>query len=445
MIKTNLDKRRKRTGLLGFILTLIVASAMSAQELPKNLKLAGVEYQGLSHLTPGDITALSGLNIGQSVTASDLQNAASQLSFLGYFKSVRFEYRYQGAQLTVTYHVEEKADLVDCLFDNFVGLNENELLGVIQRKIPSFRGKAPLSGTILKTLSEILAKYLSHDGIAYQVSSTPLLGSSAEPKSFIVFSITEPQTPVCKVTFEGDSADMIPELEAVARKLIKSPYSRSQIDVFKKLQIIPLMRRNGYWNSDIKSIASERMNTPDCVNGALAKISFSFGEKYYWGGVSWSGNAIKTTSDLDLLLGMKSGDIAGQEKIETGMIQVSSSYLKNGYADYRLVSADPILDKNSRRIDYKVQIKEGKQYRMGRFARATNADASLPFEKLSKQWRLKTGEIFDALYLDEFIEKYFKPWLQAYAPDSRLALGAFPDKTETNSMNVLLFLLPPER
>jgi outer membrane protein assembly factor BamA len=127
----------------------ILSLAVSAQDFPKNVILAKVDYQGLNLFTPDEMTPMADLKIGRPVTLPDIENAAEQLSYLGYFKSVRFEYRYHGTQRTLTFQVEEDSRFVDCFFDNFVGFNDGELLEAIQKKLPSFKGKVPLKGNIL--------------------------------------------------------------------------------------------------------------------------------------------------------------------------------------------------------------------------------------------------------------------------------------------------------
>jgi outer membrane protein assembly factor BamA len=137
---------------------------------------------------------------------------------------------------------------------------------------------------------------------------------------------------------------------------------------------------------------------------------------------------------------MKSGEIAGRERIEAGLMNVSAGYLKYGFIEYRLLSASPVINEQNLNVDYRVEISEGKQYRMDRFLGSYTAGLSLPFGKLSKQWRLKAGELFDDLYFDEFKEKCFKPWRQTYAPDIELSLMRIPDRAKM-TVSIKAFLL----
>jgi hypothetical protein len=82
---------------------------------------------------------------------------------------------------------------------------------------------------------------------------------------------------------------------------------------------------------------------------------------------------------------------------------------------------------------------ERNQYRMGKFISSPLFN-NLPFDALSKQWKLKAGDIFDELYFNEFKEQSFKPWSQTYARNLNLTLNI----AKTNGIaNVILSASPP--
>ena len=424
---------------------LIFALPASTQDFPRNMTLVKVDYQGLSLFTPDEMTAMSGLKIGRPIILPDIEKATELLSYLGYFKSVRFEYRYHGTQLTIHFLIEEDNKFIDCFFDNFIGLSDAQLLDAIRRKIPSFSGKVPIRGSIHKIISSVLEDFMNQNGNSCHVTSYPLLGQQPQITQYIVFSIDTPKPPICKISFEGDSEELLPGLEKAAQQLMKTPYSRLQISAFDQATLTPLMRKYGYWKFNISGVASEKMDAPDCTGGALAKISFKSGGKYSWGGIRWVGNRDIATSELDLWLGMKNGESASLEKIENGFMQVSAFYNKRGYVDYMLIQAKPLVDDNALTVEYQAQIREGLQFRMGKFINGLGRGSALPFQKLSRQWKLKSGQLFDSFYFDEFKEKCFKPWHENYAPNVDLLLTKVPDKIYNAVLNVVLFAKPSTR
>jgi outer membrane protein insertion porin family len=427
-----------------FILSLLIISSLCAPaQNISNLKftLANVEYKGLSLFTPGEINSIIDFKIGNSITFSDLEKALSTLHEWGYFKSAHYEYKYSGVRLSVVFTMEEISNLADCAFDNFVGFTDKELLEEIQKKIPSFKGKVPSTGAVLQNISTILENSLNRSGNTYRIKFTPFFDASSTtaPRLISFFIENNKASAICKATTEIDASELSPILEKTASKLIHTPYSKSQIKIFSKLNIAPTARNYGYWNLDISNITSEKTSFPDCPSGVTVKIFFRSGGVYSLGSIYWSGNAAVTASELDLLLGVKRGDIASQEKIEAGLIKAGSAYLKNGFLDYYFPQVQSTMDEWNRRVNYRVSIMERNQYRMGTFISSPLFN-NLPFDALSKQWKLKAGDIFDELYFNEFKEQSFKPWSQTYARNLNLTLNI----AKTNGIaNVILSASPP--
>jgi outer membrane protein assembly factor BamA len=422
-----------------FFLPATIPTSAPAQQIPKSVALAKVEYQGLTLFTPAEINAVAGLKIGQHIDSSDLDNAAKILTYWGYFRTVQYNYRHNGTQMTLAFQVGENSKLSDCIFDNFVGFSDQELMSAIQKELPSFKGIVPESGTVLQDIAKSLEKYISRKEIRKSVSASAVYDSSRKGQT-IVFSIDNFKPPMCIIDFDGEDKEILSLLEQASLKLINTPYSRWRINSYSRQDLSAFLQKHGYWKFGVLSIAADKMNAPDCAEGSRVKVNFASGGKYTWSGATWSGNSIKSASELNSLMGINPGDVAGRQAIEAGMMNIASAYLKNGYLDYRLLGAQPGINGYSHQINYQVEIKEGGQYRMGAFFPFHVPGLSLPVDKLVRQWQLKRGDIFDAVYFEEFKEKYFKPWCKAYAPNAGLMLSYVANR---NTMNADIFVAPP--
>ena len=63
----------------------------------------------------------------------------------------------------------------------------------------------------------------------------------------------------------------------------------------------------------------------------------------------------------------------------------------------------PLYDDANRKVRFQVQIAEGQQFHMAAFS--TEGFSSALAERLQSRWKLKTGEVFDASYLSDFLKK----------------------------------------
>ena len=70
-------------------------------------------------------------------------------------------------------------------------------------------------------------------------------------------------------------------------------------------------------------------------------IDLEEGKKYYISDISWVGNTLYNTADLNYLLGMKPGDVYNQKLLEKRLMSdddaVSNAYMDRGYLFYQLV------------------------------------------------------------------------------------------------------------
>lgn len=92
-------------------------------------------------------------------------------------------------------------------------------------------------------------------------------------------------------------------------------------------------------------------------------IDLEEGKKYYISDISWVGNTVFNTADLDYLLGMKPGDVYNQKELEkrlnTDEDAVSSAYMDRGYLFYQLVPIEKNIHGDS--IDLELRMFEDRR------------------------------------------------------------------------------------
>lgn len=129
-----------------------------------------------------------------------------------------------------------------------------------------------------------------------------------------------------------------------------------------KLKMISKMQEKGYRDAEI--IKDTTYRTGKSTIGV--KIDIYEGPKYYFGNVTWAGNAKYSTKILDAILAIKKGEVFSEKKLDRklsnspGADDVSSLYLNDGYLTY---SVDPVQTKvYGDTIDLEIRMYEGPQY-----------------------------------------------------------------------------------
>jgi outer membrane protein assembly factor BamA len=113
-----------------------------------------------------------------------------------------------------------------------------------------------------------------------------------------------------------------------------------------------------------------------------------------------------SSTELDALLGLKSGDVAGAIQLEDGLRRVNRAYATRGYLIQRSTYT-PRLDDANGRVSFEIKVAEGPQFRLGavEFVNLPPPDAAA----LRKAWRLNPGDVYDSSYPDRFVKEEIQP------------------------------------
>src|ERR1044072_3768464 len=147
--------------------TILIATAVLAQS---GQKIATIETEGLQTLTRETVIATSGLKVGDAFSVDASDAAAERLVNSGLFKKVGSSTRNAGANVTITFKLEElKGQSSPVVFDNFIWFSDEELTAAITREVPSFNGSAPDAGDTNDAIKKALQNLLAERTLAGQV------------------------------------------------------------------------------------------------------------------------------------------------------------------------------------------------------------------------------------------------------------------------------------
>ncbi len=156
-----------------------------------------------------------------------------------------------------------------------------------------------------------------------------------------------------------------------------------------------------YYNSmgyrDAQIVADTQYKT---ANGNLnVDLKVNEGRRYYFGNISWKGNAKFSDSLLNVILGISKGDIynvsilnkrLGREASQDGGGDISSYYMDDGYLFFRAEPVETAVYNDT--IDYEIRIMEGPQARIKNVTIAGN-DKTKDYV-VRRELRTVPGELF---------------------------------------------------
>ena len=123
-------------------------------------------------------------------------------------------------------------------------------------------------------------------------------------------------------------------------------------------------------------------------------IEIEEGDKYYLRNVTWVGNTLYPSEQLNYLLRMKKGDVYNQkllnERLSTDEDAIGNLYYNNGYLFYNLDPVEINIDGDS--IDLEMRIYEGRQATINKIK--INGNDRLYENVVRRELRTRPGQLF---------------------------------------------------
>jgi outer membrane protein assembly factor BamA len=114
--------------------------------------------------------------------------------------------------------------------------------------------------------------------------------------------------------------------------------------------------------------------------------------------ITFVDNHAVSSRELQSAFPLRSGDRFAREKVAMGLTSMRRLYLTTGHID--MVAIPDTLPDSNGTVALQVQLEEGPQYRMGKFAVKGKKELA---ESLQAGWDLKEGAVFDQTYIEKYL------------------------------------------
>ena len=221
----------------------------------------------------------------------------------------------------------------------------------------------------------------------------------------IVVFVTENQL-INRVAFEGNSKLKSEVISSEIQSKSRGAYSPSTVQADIE-RILDLYRRGG------RSDATVTARTVDLPNGRVDVVyTINEGGKTGVRSIDFVGNNqfstsrlrnLMQTTEMNWLSFFKSTDVYDPDKIASDQELIRRFYLKNGYADFRIIGSDVRYNADGKGYDLVVTVDEGRQYRVG----AVNVETQIPDldrTVLASTVKLAVGEVYNGELVDKSVE-----------------------------------------
>ncbi|MBM6581441.1 outer membrane protein assembly factor BamA [Microvirga sp. BT689] len=211
---------------------------------------------------------------------------------------------------------------------------------------------------------------------------------------------------VNRVVVEGNKRVEKALIEEQLQARAWAPYNQAAVDADVQ-RILEVYRRSG------RGLAQVTPRLVDLPNGTVDVVyTIVEGDKTGVKEIRFVGNSqvsssrlrgVMQTTETNLLSFLKSTDVYDPDRLSNDLELIRRYYLKNGYADFRLVSSDVQFDANGGGYVITIAVEEGEQYRFGN----VSVDPRLPgvdAEAIRRGVTTSAGSVYNAEAVERSVQ-----------------------------------------
>ncbi|MES2455570.1 MAG: outer membrane protein assembly factor BamA [Bacteroidota bacterium] len=368
---------------------------------PKEYIIGGTTLTGTKFIEKDVIVTLSKLIKGERIMlpGEATSNAIKNLWAQGLFDDVKLDIE-RIVEDTVYFDISvvERPRLGSFEIN---GVSKSQKTDILE-KLNEKSGKSIINDNLYNSTTATIKKFLLSKGyfftsVEYKTKPDPSIENGMVLEVFIDKG---KKVKIHEINFTGNKDFSSAKL----RKFLKKTKQQAFYKLFgsgkfskekyeeDKLKLIAKMKERGYMDAVILKDSLYQYNEKSIG----LKIDLFEGPKYYFGNITWAGNAKYTTADLEKVLGIEKGEVFSDEKLEKKLRgsangdDVSSVYLNDGYLTFNV---EPVQNKiHGDTVEIEMRIYEGPQYTNNRITVKGNTITN--DRVVLREIRTKPGEKF---------------------------------------------------
>ncbi len=386
---------------LAFLLhvLLLLAPGLASGQMAEGGQIVDeitITFEGAQNVSAQNVQAHIRLRVGQPYSQALVDQSIRALYATGNFEFI--EVRRQnlaGGGIRVEFVVVAKYRISAIKFEGNANMSDSRLKDEIDNEIGM-----PLDEVQVKRDSTKIFQYLQKKGYTNATVSYEIDRNEEAGTGVVIFKIEEGERlKIDHIKFVGnehiDSGDLRGVMETSEYIFLWSWLSgsgRLQEEEFQD----DLERLRTYFKNhgflDVEIPESEVMLEYPDPGWMDIVITVHEGRRYYIGNITFEGNKLFTTEDLEKVLTIHSGDIFSPEQIDKNVESLKDFYGEVGYLD-TFVRVERFPDLDSGNIDVKIIITESEKF----YVETINLQGNTKTKStvIIRELALAPGDVFD--------------------------------------------------
>jgi outer membrane protein insertion porin family len=316
-----------------------------------------IVFSGLRHTTARDLEGILRAYIGQSYSYELVEELQIRLFALGFFEMLTPDTVPSDAERSGTilrFSAVERPIISRISFAGNSNVRSSELLDVVTLKTGDRVDLRRVGDEELAVINKYLEKGYTQATVRSGVQT------NAEGEAVVTFYVTEgAQITVQEFRFEGNAAFSDRTLRGRLSLKAKGPFNAGTFQEAKliadRAAILQYYRDRGYVDVEIQDLGREEVTDDKGNKSLILTFRIKEGEHFTFGGITFTGNRIFSTEQLDRQVYSKAGEELRASRLEADLQRIADLYYESGYI-FNSITREELRVQNV--ISYRVDIVE---------------------------------------------------------------------------------------
>jgi outer membrane protein insertion porin family len=375
-------------------------AAQPAKKDPPPGVLHTVTVQGNRLYSAEDIVRVSGLHVGQRVTAQTIEASRQKILETELFENVADQYKSSAGAAPaydVTFEVTESQQLYPIRFERLGDVSPEAAQQYLRQHVDLYSDRIPGTEGVLRryraAVQELVSKTHPEIKVKAQISND-------DPKQLaVLFTSNAPAPTISQVVVTGNQAiDTGTILRAVNQVAVGVPISDTRIKMILDGAIKPLYAAKGYTAVTFPKVETE----PSTANlGVVLKVQIKEGPVFKFGAIRFHGSGMDE-EEIRSNIPFKPGQTFNGEQVDNFRLDMIHRLKRRGFLDADVTTeAEP--DDAKRAVNVTYNVVPGGVYN---FEKLDIRGLDVTTEPvITKLWGEKPGKPFNPEYPDFFLKR----------------------------------------
>lgn len=376
--------------VLRVLLVVATACLCAASAVAQTYNPKAIHFEGSPGLDSAELLQQTGWHAGVPITKAEIEAGMQKLADTGAFTGL--SYIVNDTALTVKLTSAAGSQALPVRFSNFVWWQPDELLKLLEARVPLFHGDLPLAGSLTDQVQAALVDLLREKGIPNAKITSALSTGSGGAIDAVALSISSPEVLIGETRFNGAIPSLQPKLTSFSHKLAGQDFDRLTVADTVRQTSAEIFEDAGYLDisNDPPVFAPPRKDLDHYV--VDEEVTFHPGEVYHISSINLQPAAPMSAADLTKALNVKVGDVASAVAL-----RLAEDYLARPYTEraYLMAKAHGDLHKDSsgHTVACTFTIASGEQFHLASVD--TTALPPAAQAQLAKLWHPAPGALMD--------------------------------------------------